>query len=1315
MTPLFIPTNKPLIIPGRSRRAIRMPDLREIFTPGPSGMPLQSNEVDYDDLVVHRNFRSFSPEKPSEVKYFMYELSQKDPGADGYDYFWKAVRFVRLTRVPRYLRQGNAAGPNLVFEQQRDVLAALREQGALFLNLIAKSPSLPLIFAYGVSGIGQTPKEAQEAADKAYAVLTYQLEGTYQQLEYAPLSIEQGELIARYQAEWGELAVARGRPIPTSGTLANSMLDGNRSDVESTNNQLESFIRGMGDKSFMLSLITVPLSPAEITMAWRNVTQKLSEVRSEQDGSRSVTAGVALPLAMGTSQGDGSSNSHSTGNTTGLTTTATEGNSSTYTDGVNNSVSASRAEGLQQSLSQALGQSSTLTDSYSDSTGGSVSNSATYTDGVNSSVSTGQSVGTTQTEGINKGSNVNSSQSITNQTNLGQSWSNSATSGSTASVSQGEGWSAGNTNTNGSNSAISTNTGDSSSGGWNQATGNDAKGGVLGFGGGANSSEGTSGNTSLTNSSGVSAGTSSSSAASSTVNASRTDGFSQSTTLGETFGGTVSTGVAAANSVSSGTSVGTSSSLAVNSTQSATASQGTSQSVAQSVSDTVSRSYSQGQSLAQGVNSTQTAATAVSGTDTASNSSGNSQSLANGKSASSSVASNQAFSDAYMVAMSRQAGSNSSLGVVPNFGVVLTKMTKDEGKRFVGDLLEAQMRRYAEGIKSGAFLYQMYLVCPDRETLAGGSGLLKSAFWGAGSINDPLPQPFHVIDKFDKQEKNRMLAHVQAFTSYRRREPVTELIEPFLYSSYITPSEAATFCHPPTSEALGLLAVHDSMPIMRMPADRTDRDVSIGYVINGEKAKISDWKFGVDINEITHTLITGVTGSGKTTTLMKLLSQLASVQKEVTYTDGYQVIKKQVRPSILCLDWMRNMRNLASVVESDRFQFFSLLKPELGRFTWNPLAIPSAEVGVMEWMNAQSDNFTASFNLGEFGRSLISEFLHDLYSMNRLVDNVLRPEFIGEDGVVRPAIILPAIDKDSIPDNGKQISVEGVQIANVFTCPDLSRCVSMEHLSVLVITKIQKMSQPEEARIHGTAIRDRLQSLWRRMQYYAPGNQFTGIITCDNDLTNRSTLSITDLVNPDTGVVTVIETDGLDYANRRLILGSIMLSLYRLGLAKGEGFFDHNGKGPGTFVILEEAHEIFGEQGPDEDSYSASTRTALYESMFRRVRALGLRMVAVVQNPASIPAAITANTSTVFVHQTFDDKDRQKIFSMLNWSHQIGQQQREWRYLGEMARGYVIIRLPAINNYLEAAPVHIITEPAVLSQITDRDLVMLLDYKKSNR
>jgi hypothetical protein len=187
-------------------------------------------------------------------------------------------------------------GPGLVFDQQRDLLAALREQQVLFINLIAKSPNLPLVFAYGVQAVGRTPEEAQENADMSYAVLSAQLDGTYQQLEYQPLSLQEGELLSRYQVEWDQLAMARGRPLPTGGSLGGAgMIDGNRTDVESTNNQLESFIRGLGDRSFMLSLITVPVSPAEITLAWRNMAQKLSEVRSDQQGARSMQAGVALP------------------------------------------------------------------------------------------------------------------------------------------------------------------------------------------------------------------------------------------------------------------------------------------------------------------------------------------------------------------------------------------------------------------------------------------------------------------------------------------------------------------------------------------------------------------------------------------------------------------------------------------------------------------------------------------------------------------------------------------------------------------------------------------------------------------------------------------------------------------------------------------------------------------------------------------------------------------------------------------------------------------------------------------------------------
>jgi len=1235
MSRLFVPSQQPLLVPGSNKRALRRPDLRGLLVPRLSGAPLTVDEIDFDDLVMHRSYRSFDPNRPAEVRYLMYELSQKDPGSDEYHYFWKAIRIARLTRVPRYLRRSTSSGPNMVFEQQRDILAALRENQVLFMNLITKSAGTPMIFAYGVQGIGDTPEEAQRMADEGWAVLTFQLDGVFQQLQYSQLTMEEAESIVRHQAEWNQIAVARGRPVPAGGNFGSANLfDGNRTEVESTLNQLESFLRGMADKEFMLNLLTYPISPEQMTLAWRNITEKLSEVRSEQQGTRSFTAGVALPISLGQSLANSAGTGHSVGASAG--TGQSYGTSQTDTTGQSAGTSVGLTHGTSLGQSTALAQSSTHSLGVNHSLGTSLNETASTSQSSSSSVGQSLSASQSASQGISQSASQSTAQSLSASAGWGSSFGNTLS----------------------------------------QSSGSSVHGGLPGVLGGGQSTG---------NGQGQSAGT------------------SAQNTVGQSLTGSVgqSTGVSAGQSSTLGQGMNWGASLGQTNGQSL--------GYGQSATNGTAESLSQGSSLSQGVTN------ATSDSVSQSNSQGTSTSQALGVNQTASA--NQGLASAATTNFGSSVSTTAAMGAVPSAGVSVSRTIFNESKRVLGDFLEAQMNRYVEGVEGGAFMYQMFLTAPDRATLLGAAGLLKSSFWGLGTHDHRLPQPFHTITDFDVEgEADRLLLHSQCFTQYRRREPVMELIEPYHYSSYVTMTEAAAFCHPPTNESLGLMAQFDSMPVLTMPADRQSRDIHLGRVVNGERAQVTDTAYGIDVDEITHTLLAGTTGIGKTTTLMTMLAEISRVRRSIVERASVanpMPRSREVKAGILGLDWMSNMRDLASVVEPERFRFYSIANPELGEFRWNPLALPDDGMDPVAWASDTADNMTISFNLGEFGRSIIAELLSDLYSANRLEPFALRSEVRDPNTgiVLRDGVYLPAIDRNMLPAGSIGIAPDGTEFANVLTCPALSRLVSMADLATMVLAKVEEAATVEGARLHGPAFRDRIQSLWRRVQYFAPGSMFATVFACDETLDVRSTLSVSELIDPDKGLVSIIEADGLDLTNRRFILGSVLLAVWRYGQFKGAGCFNHNGQGPGTFVCLEEAHELFGAQ-EDDDSFSSATRTSLYESMFRRARALGMKLVAVVQNSGSIPEAVTSNTTTVMIHRQYADADRRRAFSLLNWDHTIGAQLREWRYLGEMAMGYLIVRLDAKHSYLESAPVQILVEPAALAKVSDAELAHLAQLRQ---
>jgi DNA helicase HerA-like ATPase len=1292
MSRLFTPAQIPLTLPGSGRRTLRRPDARHLIVPRLSAAPLSSNEIDFDDLVIHRSYREYDPTMPGEVRYMMYELSQLPAGAAEYTNYFKAVRMVRVTRVPRYLRISSNSGPNMVFEQQRDILAALREKQVLFLNVIAKSQSLPMIFAYGVQGVGATPEEAKKMADEGWAVLREQLHGQFQQLQFQQLTVDQAESLVRYQNEWNQIAMARGRPVPAGGNFGmGNFVDGNRTEVESSLNQLESFMRGMVDREFILSLVSVPVSPQDMMLAWRNISGKLSQIRSEQQGTRAFSAGVAIPMAMGQSLGSSAGAGHAlaasenTSVAAGVNHSLATGVNHTATDGITKSSSVSDSTGLATTTGHTLG------------TNHSTGTSTTDTAGTNSSTSQSTTAGTT--EGTSSSTNQSTGTSVSDSSSTAVTHGVTNTTGTNHSGTTGT--SASDTSGTSSSASSGDSTGSSVSSGASAGSNSGVHGGLAGIVGGSKGD-------SAGSNSGVAASSGTSASDTAGTNASTTAGTNASTTDGTSASHAVSTsttdtsGVTTGTTDTSGTSEGTSSGT-FNSTTNGTT-EGVSNSVAQGVSatDGTSAAVSTTAGASKGVADTSGVASSTA------QSLGTSSTNTDGTSTTDTTGS--ALSNGLNTSFATSSALSGSLALVPNASMVVSRNVYDESKRILGDVIEAQMKRYVQGVESGAFFYQMFLTCPDRESLLGAAGLLKSAFWGAGTADDRLPQPFHTITEFDDAEAARLLLHGRAFTQYRKREAVMEVVEQHHFSSYITPAEMAAFCHPPTAEMPGIKAMVDSMPVLAIPYDRQSKDIHLGRVINGERAEVSNIEFGLDVDEITHTLIAGTTGIGKTTTLLTMLAEISRVKRQII--EPATVVNpvpgtREVRAGILGLDWANNMRNLASVVDHDRFRFYSIASPELGAFRWNPLAVPDDGMNPVEWAGDLADNMTISFNLGEFGRSLIAEILSDLYSANRLEDFVLRPEVrdANTHQVLREGIILARLSRAELPAEAIEIGVDGTEVANVLTYPALSRLISMSHLATLVLAKVEEAATIEGARLHGPAFRDRIQSLWRRVSYFAPGSMFANVFACDEHLDERTTLGVRDLVDPERGLVTIIEAEGMDLTNRRFVLGSVLLAVWRYGQHHGQGCFDQNGAGPGTFVCLEEAHELFGDQGRDEDAFSAATRTSLYESMFRRARSLGMKLVAVVQNCGAIPSAVTSNTTTVMIHRQYDDNDRKRAFSLLNWDHMINAQQREWRYLGEMPRGYLIIRLDAKNSYLESTPYQIMVDPAAIAAVSDAELL----------
>ncbi|MEU1710126.1 DUF87 domain-containing protein [Streptomyces sp. NPDC005706] len=179
------------------------------------------------------------------------------------------------------------------------------------------------------------------------------------------------------------------------------------------------------------------------------------------------------------------------------------------------------------------------------------------------------------------------------------------------------------------------------------------------------------------------------------------------------------------------------------------------------------------------------------------------------------------------------------------------------------ELLGVQLKAFTDGQGTGVWRTAVYLL-GDQD----GYPQLASLWQGVFSGERSLPEPVRIWDRDDIPR----LASSWAMIDPADDVPApAHYLQPFQHQTLLTSTQLAAYVHFPNLETNGFTITEvpelDTVP---PPADTTA--LPLGKVI--ERRRVTPTSYAVRADQLTrHTLVTGVTGSGKTNTIFHLLRQ----------------------------------------------------------------------------------------------------------------------------------------------------------------------------------------------------------------------------------------------------------------------------------------------------------------------------------------------------------------------------------------------------------------------------------------------------------
>ena len=237
------------------------------------------------------------------LKYMCYELETVDPDTGKHTRFFKAVKFVRVIRIPANAKQSTA-----LMDMQQDVLSAVYETNIHLVTVIAniiKPAALGLLYLYGIQSVSTNIEDAKAKADLDFTAFINIMQGQFRVLELEIIKAEESEWLREKMYGMECMTVIRGIPKANkAGEDIGNKGAGGKNKNPGSEGTLEAIISGLADYEYVLEIISSPVK-METLDGWRqNTEREMTEWNSKLQGQKSYNLNLSLPMMYMANTGD---------------------------------------------------------------------------------------------------------------------------------------------------------------------------------------------------------------------------------------------------------------------------------------------------------------------------------------------------------------------------------------------------------------------------------------------------------------------------------------------------------------------------------------------------------------------------------------------------------------------------------------------------------------------------------------------------------------------------------------------------------------------------------------------------------------------------------------------------------------------------------------------------------------------------------------------------------------------------------------------------------------------------------------------------